>query len=116
MYNKIVPQAVAKSNNEEISPQIVDEYVSRIMSNMTEDQLTDLEQSPYPYIVAIEKKVKKLLHQLRRYRLFPNLYMRKKNILIMTTKRKWCGSCLHYQILSGGTGIFQEEALQLTVL
>lgn len=39
----------------------LDEYVSRIMSNMTEDQLTDLEQSPYPYIVAIEKKVKKLL-------------------------------------------------------
>lgn len=41
----------------------LDEYVSRIMNNMTEDQLTDLEQSPYPYIVAIEKKVKKLLHE-----------------------------------------------------
>ena len=41
----------------------LDEYVSRIMSNMTEDQLTDLEQSPYPYIVAIEKKVKKLLRE-----------------------------------------------------
>lgn len=41
----------------------LDEYVSRIMSNMTEDQLTDLEQSPYPYIVAIEKKVKKLLQE-----------------------------------------------------
>lgn len=59
IYNKILPQVVAKSNSEEISPQIVDEYVSRIMSNMTEDQLTDLEQFPYPYIVAIEKKVKK---------------------------------------------------------
>ena len=41
----------------------LDEYVSRIMSNMTEDQLTDLEQSPYPYIVAIKKKVKKLLQE-----------------------------------------------------
>ena len=41
----------------------LDEYVSRIMDNMTEDQLTDLEQSPYPYIVAIEKKVKKLLQE-----------------------------------------------------
>lgn len=41
----------------------LDEYVSRIMSNMTEDQLTYLEHSPYPYIVAIEKKVKKLLQE-----------------------------------------------------
>lgn len=41
----------------------LDEYVSRIMNNMTEDELTDLEQSPYPYIVAIEKKVKKLLQE-----------------------------------------------------
>lgn len=41
----------------------LDEYVSRVMNNMTEDQLTDLEQSPYPYIVAIEKKVRKLLQE-----------------------------------------------------
>ena len=41
----------------------LDENVSRIMSNMTEDQLTDLEQSSYSYIVAIEKKVKKLLQE-----------------------------------------------------
>ena len=41
----------------------LEEYVSRIMANMTEDQLTDLEQSPYPYIVAVEKKVKQLLQE-----------------------------------------------------
>lgn len=36
-------------------------YVDRIIDNMTEDQLTDLEQSPYPYIKKIEEKVKSLL-------------------------------------------------------
>ncbi len=41
----------------------LEEYVSRIMANMTEDQLTDLEQSPYPYTVAVEKKVKQLLQE-----------------------------------------------------
>lgn len=46
-----------------INDQELEEYVSRIMANMTEDQLTDLEQSPYPYIVAIEKKVKQLLQE-----------------------------------------------------
>ena len=46
-----------------INDRELDEYVERIMNNMTEDQLTDLEQSPYPYIIAIEKKVKKLLQE-----------------------------------------------------
>jgi type III restriction enzyme len=36
-------------------------YVDRVIDNMTEDQLTDLEQSPYPYIKKIEEKVKNLL-------------------------------------------------------
>lgn len=46
-----------------INDRELDEYISRIMDNMTEDQLTDLEQSPYPYIATIEKKVKKLLQE-----------------------------------------------------
>ena len=46
-----------------VNDQELEEYVGRIMANMTEDQLTDLEQSPYPYIVAIEKKVKQLLQE-----------------------------------------------------
>lgn len=37
-------------------------YVERIVSDMNEDQLTDLEQSPYPYIKKIEEKVKTLLN------------------------------------------------------
>lgn len=36
-------------------------YIDRIVETMTEDQLSDMEQSTYPYIVKIEKKVKDLL-------------------------------------------------------
>jgi len=37
------------------------EYVDRIVDTMTEDQLSELEQSPYPYILKIQEKVKSLL-------------------------------------------------------
>ena len=40
----------------------LDEYVSRIMQNMTEDQLTDLEQSHYLCTQKIYDKVKQLLN------------------------------------------------------
>ena len=40
----------------------LDEYVSRIMQNMTEDQLTDLEQSDYLYMQKIYDKVRQLLN------------------------------------------------------
>lgn len=40
----------------------LDEYVSRIMQNMTEDQLTDLEQSDYLYMQKICDKVRQLLN------------------------------------------------------
>lgn len=40
----------------------LDEYVSRIMQNMTEDQLTDLEQSHYLYTQKIYDKVRQLLN------------------------------------------------------
>ena len=56
----------------------LEEYVNRIMSNMTEDQLTDLEQSPYPYIVAIDKKVKQLLQEYAMEQF--NLWMEQERI------------------------------------
>ncbi|WP_418626694.1 DEAD/DEAH box helicase [Anaerosinus sp.] len=37
------------------------EYIDRIVDTMTEDQLSELEQSPYPYIMKIQEKVKSLL-------------------------------------------------------
>lgn len=51
------------SKNNAIHDSELNEYISRIMENMTEDQLTDLEQSYYPYMVAIEKKVASLLSE-----------------------------------------------------
>lgn len=36
-------------------------YIDRIVDNMTADQLADLEQSPYPYALKVEQKVKNLL-------------------------------------------------------
>ena len=56
----------------------LEEYVSRIMANMTEDQLTDLEQSSYPYIVAIDKKVKQLLQEYAMEQF--NLWMEQERI------------------------------------
>lgn len=37
------------------------DYIDRIVEAMTEDQLSDMEQSTYPYIIKVEKKVKDLL-------------------------------------------------------
>lgn len=39
----------------------LDVYVSRVMRNMTEDQVTDLEQSDYLYIQKVYDKVRQLL-------------------------------------------------------
>ncbi len=36
-------------------------YVDRVIDTMTEDQLSDLEQSPYPYVLKIQEKVKVLI-------------------------------------------------------
>ena len=41
------------------------DYIDRVVETMTEDQLSDMEQSTYPYIVKIEKKVKDLLNAHR---------------------------------------------------
>lgn len=51
------------SRNNAIQDRELEEYVGHIMRQMTEDQLTDLEQSYYPYMVAIENKVNALLSQ-----------------------------------------------------
>jgi len=43
----------------------LDEYIDRVIGTMSEDQLSELEQSPYPYVVKIQGKVKKLIAQHR---------------------------------------------------
>lgn len=37
------------------------DYINRVVDRMTADQLSDFEQSPYPYIMKVEDKVKALL-------------------------------------------------------
>lgn len=37
------------------------DYIDRVIETLNADQLADLEQSPYPYMLKIEKKVKSLL-------------------------------------------------------
>ena len=43
----------------------LDEYIDRVIGTLTEDQLSELEQSPYPYVIKIQDKVKELLSQHR---------------------------------------------------
>ena len=36
-------------------------YIDRVVDTLTEDQLSDMEQSTYPYIIKVEQKIKALL-------------------------------------------------------
>ena len=48
------------------------EYIDRVVGSMTEDQISDMEQSPYPYILKVEKKVNDLLeaHRIKTFELW----------------------------------------------
>ena len=48
------------------------EYIDRVVETLDADQLADLEQSPYPYVIKVEKKVKSLLasHQAKMFQLW----------------------------------------------
>ena len=48
-----------------INDRELDEYINRVIGTLTEDQLSELKQSPYPYVVKIQEKVKHLLSQHR---------------------------------------------------
>ena len=47
-------------------------YIDRVVETLDTDQLADLEQSPYPYVLKVEKKVKSLLeaHQAKMFQLW----------------------------------------------
>lgn len=51
------------SKNNAINDRDLDVYVDRIIQNMTEDQLTDMEQTPGIYVLKINKKVNSLLNE-----------------------------------------------------
>ena len=48
------------------------EYIDRAVETLNTDQLADLERSPYPYVIKVEKKVKSLLedHQAKLFQLW----------------------------------------------
>ncbi len=53
-----------------VSDAEIKEYVDRVMANMTQDELTDLEQSPELYAKKIREKVESLLteHEMKTFR------------------------------------------------
>ena len=59
----IIKQKLSKMNC--VNDRELDEYIDRVISTMSEDQLSELEQSPYPYVVKIQGKVKELIAQHR---------------------------------------------------
>lgn len=55
----LIRQKLSKVNC--INDRELQEYIDRVVETMTEDQVSDFEQSPYPYVVKVEGKVKELL-------------------------------------------------------
>lgn len=55
----LIRKQISKINS--INDRELLDYIDRVVDNMTEDQLSDMEQSPYPYIKKVEDKVKALL-------------------------------------------------------
>ena len=42
----------------------LNEYIDRVIGTLSEDQLSELEQSPYPYVVKIQEKVKSAIETM----------------------------------------------------
>lgn len=59
----IIKQKLSKMNC--VNDKELNEYIDRVIGTLSEDQLSELEQSPYPYVVKIQEKVKELLAQHR---------------------------------------------------
>ena len=59
----IIKQKLSRINC--VNDRELNEYIDRVIGTMSEDQLSELEQSPYPYVVKIQGKVKELIAQHR---------------------------------------------------
>lgn len=120
----------------------LDEYIDRVIGTMSEDQLSELEQSPYPYVVKIQGKVKELIAQHRsgvfdtwleqdKISCLPNyalpavisptaftsmvpksLYTAEEDM--NEYELRWCGHCQNWVTSSGGTAISPDWASRLT--
>lgn len=58
------------SKNNAINDRDLEVYVDRIIQNLTEDQLTDMEQTPGIYVLKINKKVNSLLNEYAKKKFF----------------------------------------------
>ena len=59
----IIKQKLSKMNC--VNDKELDDYIDRVIGTMSEDQLSELEQSPYPYVRKIQDKIQELLAQHR---------------------------------------------------
>lgn len=59
----IIKQKLSRMNC--VNDKELDDYIDRVINTLSEDQLSELEQSPYPYVLKIQDKVKELLAQHR---------------------------------------------------
>lgn len=59
----IIKHRLSKMNC--VNDRELNEYIDRVIGTMSEDQLSELEQSPYPYVVKIQGKVRELIAQHR---------------------------------------------------
>lgn len=73
------------SKNNAINDRELETYVDRIIATMTDDQLTDLEHSPYIYVQKINKKVNALLDVYAR-RVFHNWIEQEKIVCMPSYK------------------------------
>lgn len=121
----------------------LDDYIDRVINTLSEDQLSELEQSPYPYVLKIQDKVKELLAQHRssifdtwleqdKISCLPNykfpsvispptfttmvpksLYTAEEDMNKYEFKVVW--ACPSWEMSSGGTAIFPSVDFKLTV-
>ena len=59
----MIKKQLSKLN--EVNDNELSEYIDRVIATLDEDRLSDLEQSPYPYISKIKEKVNALLDEHR---------------------------------------------------
>lgn len=63
LCKSIIKQKLSRMNC--VNDKELDDYIDRVINTLSEDQLSELEQSPYPYVLKIQDKVKELLAQHR---------------------------------------------------
>lgn len=55
----LIKKRISKQNC--VNDKELEAYIDRVVETLTEDQISDMEQSAFPYVVKVEEKVKKLL-------------------------------------------------------